>query len=194
MDSDHDQIIRNDDGTLTVRAASSAAPRGWRRRRRVGTPTSATLHPGEGGYDEALAQWDLQQNPDRGPAVSTASGRDEAMAVVHEVATDEDHDPTRSSSRRSRGSTTRSQRRGAATRARRWRAVGRGIRGRGRRGRGRRPDPRPTRSPRSSARCSTSSTTDGRRGALTMLAPAVARPGRQPRGSPWIVRSRSVAC
>ncbi len=33
-------------------------------------PTTRLLHPGEGGYDEALAQWDLQQNPDREPVVS----------------------------------------------------------------------------------------------------------------------------
>jgi hypothetical protein len=48
------------------------------------------LHPGEGGYDEALAEWDLQQNPDRAPVVSTATGRQEAMAVVHAVATSPD--------------------------------------------------------------------------------------------------------
>ena len=45
------------------------------------------LHPGEGGYDEALSEWDLQQNPDREPAVSTVSGRQEAMSLVHAVAT-----------------------------------------------------------------------------------------------------------
>lgn len=84
-------IIRNDDGTLTVpvspdrhadteaNAAGEEVPTG---------PTSITLHPGEGGYDEALAEWDLQQDPDRGAAVSTASGREEAMAVVHAVAED----------------------------------------------------------------------------------------------------------
>ncbi|TML59837.1 MAG: hypothetical protein E6G17_10660 [Actinobacteria bacterium] len=49
------------------------------------------LHPGEGGYDEALAEWDLQQDPDRAPAVSTASGRQEAMTLVHAVATSADH-------------------------------------------------------------------------------------------------------
>ena len=49
------------------------------------------LRPGEGGYNEALAQWDLQQNPDRGEAVSTASGREQAMAVVHAVAEDPKH-------------------------------------------------------------------------------------------------------
>jgi len=53
--------------------------------------TTRVLHPGEGGYDEALAEWDHQQNPDREPAVSTASGRQEAMAVVHAVAESPDH-------------------------------------------------------------------------------------------------------
>jgi hypothetical protein len=45
-------------------------------------PTTRVLHPGEGGYNEALAEWDTEQNPDRAPAVSTASGREEAMKVV----------------------------------------------------------------------------------------------------------------
>jgi hypothetical protein len=85
------EILRNDDGTLSVEIEPD--------RSAVEDETTAsgservTLHPGEGGYDEALAQWDLQQNPDRGAAVSTASGRDEAMAVVHEVATDDEHHP-----------------------------------------------------------------------------------------------------
>jgi hypothetical protein len=55
------------------------------------TPTTRLLHPGEGGYDEALAEWDLQQNPDRAPVVSTATGRQEAMALVHAVAISPDH-------------------------------------------------------------------------------------------------------
>jgi hypothetical protein len=46
-----------------------------------------TMRPGEGGYDDALAAWDLQQNPDRPPAVSTASGREQARAVVHAAST-----------------------------------------------------------------------------------------------------------
>ena len=85
------EITRNDDGTLVVPVAAErthasdeetegeveAAPAG---------ETTRVLHPGEGGYDEALAQWDEQQHPDRGPAVSTASGRQEAMALVHAVA------------------------------------------------------------------------------------------------------------
>ncbi len=91
------EIIRNDDGTLTVPvspdrhadtqidAAGQAVPAG---------PTTITLHPGEGGYDEALAEWDVQQNPDRAEAVSTASGREEAMAVVHTVAEDPEIDIT----------------------------------------------------------------------------------------------------
>jgi hypothetical protein len=54
-------------------------------------PTSRLLHPGEGGYDEALAEWDRQQNPDRAPVISTATGRQEAMALVHAVATSPDH-------------------------------------------------------------------------------------------------------
>jgi hypothetical protein len=87
-------IVRNPDGTLVVPVepgrshetedgdAAETAPEG---------PTTRVLHPGEGGYDEALAEWDLQQDPDREPAVSTASGREEAMHLVHEVATSEDH-------------------------------------------------------------------------------------------------------
>jgi hypothetical protein len=58
------------------------------------TPTTSTtrlLHPGEGGYDEALAEWDHQQNPDRAPVVSTATGRQEAMTLVHAVASSPDH-------------------------------------------------------------------------------------------------------
>ncbi|HUP71895.1 MAG TPA: hypothetical protein VM282_02495 [Acidimicrobiales bacterium] len=54
-------------------------------------PTTMVIRPGEGGYAEALAEWDVQQNPDRGEAVSTASGREEAMHVVHAVAEDPDH-------------------------------------------------------------------------------------------------------
>jgi hypothetical protein len=54
-------------------------------------PTTRLLHPGEGGYDEALAEWDRQQNPDRQPVVSTASGRQEAMTLIHAVATSPDH-------------------------------------------------------------------------------------------------------
>jgi hypothetical protein len=92
------EITRNADGTLVVPVkhervhdsdagdssssvtSESEAPPGTR-----------LVHPGEGGYDEALAEWDLQQNPDREPVVSTASGRREAMKLVHEVAMSPDH-------------------------------------------------------------------------------------------------------
>lgn len=92
MSTTYSEIIRHDDGSLTVQVAPD--------RRDLESddpadsePTSLTLKPGEGGYDEALAQWDLQQNPDRGAAVSTASGREEAMTIVHAVAAeDEDVD------------------------------------------------------------------------------------------------------
>ena len=86
------EIIRNDDGSLTVEVAPS---------RHAGDgdpdgvveagPTTMVLHPGEGGYNEALTEWDLQQNPDRGVAVSTKSGRAEAMALVHAVDDDPEH-------------------------------------------------------------------------------------------------------
>jgi hypothetical protein len=92
-------IVRNDDGTLIVPVqpershatdddaddASSEADQ------QATQATTRILHPGEGGYDEALAAWDLQQNPDRAPAVSTPSGRQEAMALVHAVANSPDH-------------------------------------------------------------------------------------------------------
>ncbi len=85
------EIIRHDDGSLTVpvtparrhddddtEVAEEAAP------------TTMVLHPGEGGYAEALTEWDAQQNPDH-EVVSTASGREQAMHVVHAVAEDPDH-------------------------------------------------------------------------------------------------------
>jgi hypothetical protein len=91
-------IVRNADGTLVVpvtperrhqaeetpaatEGADSDAPEVSE------APTTRLLHPGEGGYDEALSEWDLQQNPDREPAVSTPGGRQEAMSLVHELAT-----------------------------------------------------------------------------------------------------------
>lgn len=87
------EITRNDDGTLVVPVAPSRQHDADVEGDAVAAgPTTRVLHPGEGGYDEALAEWDSQQNPDRGPAVSTASGREQAMAVVHEVAESTDHD------------------------------------------------------------------------------------------------------
>jgi hypothetical protein len=92
------EIVRNADGTLVVPVKqqrhhesddddavveAESAP--------ANDAETRVLHPGEGGYDEALAEWDAQQNPDRGEVISTASGRQEAMHLIHEVATDPDH-------------------------------------------------------------------------------------------------------
>ena len=89
-------IVRNEDGTLVVPV---------RQERHHGeedvagdetkvatADTTRVLHPGEGGYDEALVEWDVQQNPNREQAVSTPSGRQEAMALVHAVAESPKHD------------------------------------------------------------------------------------------------------
>lgn len=96
-------IVRNPDGTLVVpvpierqHAADDDAttPSPGPDDDPTGTAViNATklLHPGEGGYDEALTEWDLQQNPDRAPVVSTATGREEAMSLVHAVSTSPDH-------------------------------------------------------------------------------------------------------
>jgi hypothetical protein len=91
-------IVRNADGTLIVPVAperhhqaeetpgaSTSDPDSDATEVRE-APTTRLLHPGEGGYDEALSEWDLQQNPDREPAVSTPGGRQEAMSLVHELA------------------------------------------------------------------------------------------------------------
>ena len=89
-------IVRNADGTLVVPVRperqhdteeGADTPVVGDEETPPAEPATRVLHPGEGGYDEALAQWDLQQNPDRAPVVSTASGRQEAMAIVHAVAT-----------------------------------------------------------------------------------------------------------
>jgi hypothetical protein len=92
-------IVRNADGTLIVaitparaRATDESADAQTGDEEGATVPTSRVLHPGEGGYDEALADWDRQQNPDRAEPVSTASGREEAMSVVHAVATSDEHD------------------------------------------------------------------------------------------------------
>jgi hypothetical protein len=96
-------IVRNPDGTLVVpvqperqHESDAEADATDRSTDAQGAPpleeTTRLLHPGEGGYDEALVAWDLQQNPDRAPAVSTATGREEAMSLVHAVATSPDHE------------------------------------------------------------------------------------------------------
>jgi hypothetical protein len=87
-------IVRNPDGTLVVPVQPERRhdDDGDETTTQVDdSPSTRVLHPGEGGYDEALAHWDLEQNPDREPVVSTASGREEAMAVVHAVAESPDH-------------------------------------------------------------------------------------------------------
>ena len=87
------EIIRHDDGSLTVPVTPERHASDDDDSDAVVEDAEATmvLRPGEGGYNEALAAWDNQQHPDRGEAVSTASGREEAMAVVHAVAEDPDH-------------------------------------------------------------------------------------------------------
>ncbi|MGC2486893.1 MAG: hypothetical protein WA359_11690 [Acidimicrobiales bacterium] len=91
------EITRNDDGSLVVpipegRHSDAADGGSEDTTDGIEQPTTRVLHPGEGGYNEALAEWDHQQNPDREPAVSTASGREEAMIVVHHVAESPEHD------------------------------------------------------------------------------------------------------
>jgi hypothetical protein len=98
-------IVRNADGTLVVPveqarhhdsdddvdAAKSGDAKSEESAPAPAEATTRVLHPGEGGYDEALAEWDAQQNPDRETPVSTASGRQEAMHLIHEVAESPDH-------------------------------------------------------------------------------------------------------
>jgi hypothetical protein len=83
-------IIRHDDGSLTVPVAPGRHDED-EAGEAVTESGSMVIRPGEGGYVEALAEWEKEQHPDRGEAVSTASGREQAMAVVHAVAEDPDH-------------------------------------------------------------------------------------------------------
>src|ERR1700712_4424828 len=90
-------IVRNPDGTLIVpveaaRVHADDESAETDAVEAAATPGTRVLHPGEGGYDEALTEWDRQQNPDAEPPVSTATGREEAMHVVHEVAESPKHD------------------------------------------------------------------------------------------------------
>ena len=93
-------IIRNPDGTLVVPVEparrhdddTETAAGGHADEAATESPTTRVLHPGEGGYDEALTEWDRQQNPDAEVPVSTASGREEAMSVVHAVAESPKHE------------------------------------------------------------------------------------------------------
>ncbi len=87
-------IVRTEDGTLVipVEPGRSTEDDDGDAEPTPAGPTTREIRPGGGGYDEALAEWDLQQDPDREPAVSTATGREEAMHLVHEVAESPDHD------------------------------------------------------------------------------------------------------
>ena len=86
-------IIRHDDGSLTVPVAPGRHADDGEEGAvaAAGQPTTMVLRPGEGGYIEALAEYEAAQHPDRGEAVSTASGREQAMHVVHAVAEDPAH-------------------------------------------------------------------------------------------------------
>jgi hypothetical protein len=85
-------IMRHEDGSLTVPVARGRHANDDTPDAELDSgPQTMTLRPGEGGYAEELAKWDLQQDPSRGDPVSTASGRDEAMTVVHAVAEDPEH-------------------------------------------------------------------------------------------------------
>ncbi len=96
-------IVRNADGTLVVPvpeerphqtddgADTSSVGADGKTTEEDAAPSTRLLHPGEGGYDEALAEWDLEQNPNRAPVVSTATGRQEAMTLVNAVASSPDH-------------------------------------------------------------------------------------------------------
>ena len=133
-------IIRNNDGNLVVPIIPG------RHDEDAGipaedAPTTRLLHPGEGGYIEALAQWDLQQVGSHA-ATSTASGRDEAMAVVHAVAEDPEHDVAKAVESLHDAEV---ERRGTSPCPGRRNPVGQGLRRRSRRRRGRRADRHPHR-------------------------------------------------
>jgi len=94
------EIVRNADGTLVVYVQEKrhhgddddASSTDGESTPASSEPATRVLHPGEGGYDEALAESDRQQNPDADPPVSTATGREEAMHVVHAVAESPKHE------------------------------------------------------------------------------------------------------
>ena len=85
------EIIRHEDGSLTVPVTPGRHDSDDATEVEVeAVETTRVIRPGEGGYIEALAQWDATQNPDH-EVVSTASGREQAMHVVHAVAEDPQH-------------------------------------------------------------------------------------------------------
>ena len=92
------EIVRNPDGTLIVpvepgrQHEDGADTAAGDTLESTTAPKTRVLHPGEGGYDEALGEWDRQQNPDADVPVSTANGREEAMSIVHAVAESPRHE------------------------------------------------------------------------------------------------------
>ena len=89
------EITRNVDASLTV--AIIPGRHDAENATEVGIDTEAaattrTLHPGQPGYVELLAEWDEQHTGGREPATSTPTGRENAMSIVHAVAVDPEHD------------------------------------------------------------------------------------------------------
>lgn len=84
-------IIRHDDGSLTVPVAATLTTGEDGIEIVTSGATTKVIRPGEGGYIEALAEWDEAHHEAHGEVVSTASGREQAMAVVHAVAEDPKH-------------------------------------------------------------------------------------------------------
>jgi len=85
------EIIRHEDGSLTVPVTPGRHDTDDEAEVEVeAAETMKVIRPGEGGYIEALARWDASQNPDH-DVVSTASGREQAMHVVHAIAEDPEH-------------------------------------------------------------------------------------------------------
>ncbi len=82
------EIIRHEDGSLTVPVTAGRHDNDNDEGADIEpVETTKVIRPGEGGYIEALAEWDAAQNPDH-HVVSTASGREQAMHVVHAIAED----------------------------------------------------------------------------------------------------------
>jgi hypothetical protein len=87
-------IVRHDDGSLLVHFVPERpheSDDGPSEPRSSPNSPNHLLHPGEGGYDEALIAWDEQQHPEHAETVSTAIGRHEAIVAVHAVAASGNH-------------------------------------------------------------------------------------------------------
>ena len=94
------EIVRNADGTLVVPVEQErhhdsddddGQADGEPAARDASRPTTRVLHPGEGGYDEALAEWDRSRTPIANRPSRPRPAAQEAMHLVHEVATSPDH-------------------------------------------------------------------------------------------------------